>query len=133
MVPEFDSSTEITKPAVLFQEVRRSGADPDPRRVNRFIPHLDTDTQKDEFCEAYDEMIKHFRALCAVGSEPEKTKPRQKTVAWLNIVFATEPLVKRDGQTMVNFFFDEEFFVDPVVSTREYYQKMVAVNTLSGG
>ena len=33
-------------------------------------------------------MIKHYRALCTLGSEPEKIGPRQQAVAWLNTVFA---------------------------------------------
>ena len=76
-------------------------------------------------------MIKHYRALCTLGSEPEKIGPRQQAVAWLNTVFATEPLVKSDGQPMVHFYFQERLFTDQVATTREHYQKLVAANTIS--
>ena len=99
--------------------------------MDRCIPDLDIESQKDEFCEAYDEMITHYQALCTLGSEPEKIRPRQKAVAWLNTVFATKPLVKQDGQTLVQFYFQEGLFIDTVELTRDHYQKLVAPNALS--
>ena len=107
------------------------GAEPDPHQINRCVPDLDTEAQKGEFCDAYDEIIKHYRALCTLGSEPEKTGPRQQAVAWLNTVFATKPLVKTDGQPMVHFYFQEGLFTDQVATAREYYQKLVAANAIS--
>ena len=134
MVRDFDTclgAPEFTKPAVLFQEVRRLGTEPDPRRIYRSVPDLDTESQKEEFCVAYDEMIRHYQALAQLGSEPEKTGPRQKAVAWLNTVFATEPLVKRDGQLMLHFYFQEGLFTDQAATTRDYYKDLVAANALS--
>ena len=52
-------------------------------------------------------------------------------MAWLNTVFATEQLVKQDGQTMVGFYFQEDPFIDQVASTREHYQKWVAAIAIS--
>ena len=84
MVHDFNTclvNQDFTRPAILFQEVRRLETEPDPRRVYRFVPDLNTEEQKDEFCEAYDEMIRHYQALSKQGSEPEQTAPRQKAVA----------------------------------------------------
>merc|ERR1712212_1077809 len=103
MVCDFNTclvSPDFSKPATLFQEVCRLEAEPDPRRIDQSVPDLNMEGQKDEFCEAYDEMIRHYQALAKLGSEPEKTGPRQQAVAWLNVVFATEPLLKRDGTLM---------------------------------
>ena len=95
----------FTKPATLFQEVRRLEADPDPRRSDLAVPDLNTEEQRGKFCEAYDEMIRHYRALSQIGSEPNQTGPCQQAVAWLNVVFATEPLLKTDGTLMGHFYF----------------------------
>ena len=78
MVHDFNTCLVVpafTKPAILFQEVRRLDAEPDPRRMDQSVPDLKTEGQKEEFCEAYDEMIRHYQALAQLGSEPEKTGP----------------------------------------------------------
>ena len=107
----------FTNPAILFQEVRRLEAEPDLRRIDQSVPDLNTAEQKDEFCAAYDEMVRHYQALAQLGSEPEKARPRQQAVAWLNVVFATEPLLKRDGSLMAQFYFEESLFTDPADAT----------------
>ena len=124
-------SPKITKPAILFAQIPRLGTQLDPRWIDKYVPELETVAQKNEFCEVYDEMVKHYQALCAVGNETDKTKLRQKAVYLLNRMFATEPLIAANGQIMVDFHFEEEFFVDSLVTTREYYQKLVALNAVS--
>ena len=121
----------FTKPATLFQEVRRLEAEPDLRRIDQSVPDLNTEGQKDEFCAAYDEMICHYQALSQQGSEPEQTGPRQKAVAWLNAIFTTEPLVARDGQLMPQFYFQEGLFTDQAATTRDHCKDLVACNALS--
>merc|ERR1712212_617829 len=124
MVCDFNTclvSPDFSKPATLFQEVRRLEAEPDPRRINQSVPDLNTEGQKEEFCAAYDEMVRHYQALAKLGSEPEKARPRQQAGAWLNVVFATEPLLKRDGSLMAQFYFEESLFTDPADATRDYY------------
>ena len=58
----------FTKPATLFQEVRKLEAEPDRRRIDQSVPDLNTEGQKDKFCEAYDEMIRHYQVLAQLGS-----------------------------------------------------------------
>ena len=111
----------FTNPAILFQEVRRLEAEPDLRRIDQSVPDLNTAEQKDEFCAAYDEMIRHYQALTRTGSTPEETGPRQQAVAWLNVVFATEPLLKTDGTLMGHFYFEEALFTDPADTVKDHY------------
>ena len=131
MVRDFNAclvDPAFTKPATLFQEVRRLEAEPDLRRIDQSVPDLNTEGQKDEFCAAYDEMIRHYQALAQIGSKPEETGPRQQAVAWLNVVFATEPLLKTDGTLMGQFYFEEALFTDPTDTVREHYKALVAHN-----
>ena len=131
MTRDFNSCTvepAFTKPATLFQVVRKLESEPDPRRIDRAVPDLNTEGQKGEICESNDEMIRHYRALAQPGDEPEKTGPRQQAVAWLNVVFATEPLLKTDGTLMGHFYFEEALFTDEKEAIRAYYKAMVAYN-----
>ena len=131
MTRDFDTcmvEAAFPKPAVIFQEVRRLEAEPDPLRCDVAVPDLNTAEQRGKFCEAYDEMINHYRALSLLGGEPDQTGPRQQAVAWLNMVFATEPLMKPDGTLMGKFYFEEALFTDDKETCRNYYKLMVAHN-----
>ena len=85
MTRDFDScitAVEAMKPVHLFTQIRQLENVPDTRRTTPDVPELGTEVQKDEFCDVYDEFIRHYQALCNIGGEAEPTQRRNQAISW---------------------------------------------------
>ena len=47
---------------------------------------------------------------------------------WLNRMLGMEPAINTEGQDMVGFYFNEEYFVATDPAKRAHYKKLVAAN-----
>ena len=109
--------------------LRKLGTKNDPRHTSSEVPDLRTVAQEHEFCEVYDEVLRHYQVLAAGDTDEMTRQAEGVSVNWFNRMFATEPLVSmQDRAIMFDFYFQEENFVTEDTVRRDHFLALVAYN-----
>ena len=100
----------------------------DPRHTSSEVPEWNTTAQQQVFCEIYDKLVEHYKALSVTDPGDVLTHQWHKAVNCMNRMLHSKPAMNEDGQVMAGFYFDQECFVAEEAATRKHHKKLVAIN-----